>query len=422
MKRKFILLATLIIFICNFGSTWAEPTISSPSAILIDAKTGRILYEKDIDTKKFPASTTKIMTAILCLEHGNLSDIVTISDKPSLVERGSSQIYLIPGEKLTLEQLLYALMLESANDAAVAIAEHISGSAEEFAKLMNSRAKELGAQNTNFVNPNGLHDDNHVTSARDLALMARYGMTLPKFREVVSTVKYTIPETNKQPMRDYITNTNKLIWKSNKEFSLDYATGIKTGYTAKAKNNLVAGALKDGMELISVVMGENGTSDITNVYSVTKELLEYGFNNFSNIGLLQKDQIVTTINLPNSNEKLNLLAAENFDLLISNDEVAKIKSNISILGDIRKPINKNQILGSISYLIDNKEIKKIDLVSSEELLLPRIFPKFSFKWLLWSFVAYLLWRTIVVTSRYLRKRRRKKKTPMLYINRKRGRI
>lgn len=422
MKKKLILLIVFIVLFCSFSSVFAIPNINSPSAILMDAKTGRVLYEKDVDNKRFPASTTKIMTAILCIEHGNLDDIVTIGTNPSLVERGSSQIYLIPGEQLTLEQLLYAMMLESANDAAVAIAEHISGSVEEFAKLMNKRAKELGAENTNFVNPNGLHDDSHVTTARDLALIAKHGMTLPKFREVVGTVKYTIPQTNKQPVRDYITNTNKLIWKTNKTYSYEYAIGIKTGYTVKAKNNLVAGAQKDGMELISVVMNENGISDSSNVYSATKELFEYGFNNFHNKALLNEKQIVTTVTLSDSEEKLNLLAAEDFNLLISNDEISKIESRITVNDDIKKPISKYQVLGFISYSIDGREIKKINLLSAEELVLPKKSYKTYLKWLLRIFLIYLLWRTIVVYSRYLRKKRRKRAVPVLFMDKKRDRI
>ena len=421
MGKKLIFLATILVFICSITTIWAEPDITAPSAILIDAKTGRVLYEKDSDVQWYPASTTKIMTAILCIEKGNLDDVVTIGKNPPLIERGSSQIYLIPGEQLTLEQLLYAMMLESANDAAVAIAEHISGSVEEFAKLMNKRAKELGALNTNFVNPNGLHDDNHVTTAKDMALIAKHAMTLPKFREVVSTVNYTIPETNKQPERNYITNGNKLIWKQNKTYSYEHAIGIKTGYTTKAKHNLVAGALKDGMELISVVMNVSNT-DTTNMYTDTIALFEYGFKNFSSKKLLTKDQIVTTITIPDSEEKLNLLAAEDFDYIISQNETSNIQSNITLLDNIKKPISKGQILGYISYSIDGEQIHKVNLLAAEELLLPEKASKPFLKWLLRLFIAYLIWRTIVVYSRYLRKKRRKREVPVLFMNRKRGRI
>jgi len=422
MGKKLIFLATILVFICSITTTWAEPDIISPSAILIDAKTGRVLYEKDSNVQWYPASTTKIMTALLCIENGNLDDIVTIGTNPSRIERGSSQIYLIPGEQLTLEQLLYAMMLESANDAAVAIAEHISGSVEEFAKLMNKRAKELGALNTNFVNPHGLHDDNHVTTAKDLALIAKHAMTLPKFREVVSTVNYTIPQTNKQPERNYITNTNKLLWKYNKTYSYEHAIGIKTGYTTKSKHNLVAGALKDRTELISVVMNVSSTGS-TNMYTDTIALFEYGFNNFSSKKLLTKDQIVTTITIPDSDEKLNLLAAEDFDFIMSENEASNIESNITLFDNIEKPISKGQILGYISYSINGEQISKVNLLSAEELLLPEKASKPLLKWLLRLFIAYLIWRTIVVYSRYLRKkRRRNKEVPVLFMNRKRGRI
>jgi D-alanyl-D-alanine carboxypeptidase (penicillin-binding protein 5/6) len=215
-----------------------------------------------------------------------------------------------------MEQLLYALMLESANDAAVAIAEHISGSVEEFAKLMNKKAKELGATNTNFVNPNGLHNDNHYTTARDLAMIAKYAMTLDKFRSVVKEVKYTIPKTNKQEERNYITNSNKLIWKTYDKFRYEYATGIKTGYTTKSKQCLVGGAKKGDMELISVVMGAEGQ----NIYTDTVGLFEYGFANYQNVDILKKDQIVTTVPIEEGTEKINLLAAEDFSIMLSQSE------------------------------------------------------------------------------------------------------
>lgn len=403
MKKTSILLALIILFTMFYSSVWAEPDINSPTYILIDSKTGRVLQEKDPDKKMYPASTTKIMTAILCIEKGNLEDIVTIGNNPPLIERGSSQIYLVPGEQLTLEQLLYALMLESANDAAVAIAEHISGSVEEFAKLMNEKAKELGAINTNFVNPHGLPDDNHYTTSKDLAMIARYGMSLPKFREVVKTVKYTIPKTNKQPERDYITNSNKSIWTINKKYHYEYATGIKTGYTMKAKNCFVSGAQKDGMELISVLLGLE-TSSESNIYTETKKLFEYGFLNYKNVELLKKNQIVTTVNVLGMEDKLNLLSLEDFSLLLSDDELQRLKSSIVVNEDIKRPIAKEETLGYITYSLDEKELKKIPLVSSEELPLP----KKSSKWILYILFAYLIFRIIVVLSKHIKKNKRKK--------------
>jgi D-alanyl-D-alanine carboxypeptidase (penicillin-binding protein 5/6) len=305
-----------------------------------------------------------------------------------------------------MEQLLYALMLESANDAAVAIAEHISGSVEEFAKLMNSKAKELGATNTNFVNPNGLHDDNHYTTAKDLAMIAKYAMTLDKFRSVVKEVKYTIPKTNKQDERNYITNSNKLIWKTYDKFRYEYATGIKTGYTTKAKQCLVGGAKKGDMELISVVMGADGQ----NIYSDTVALFEYGFANFQNVEILKKDQIVTTVPVKEGTEKINLLAAEDFSLMLSQKERDKVKTEIETNETIKEPIKKGEALGTMLVYVDGKEVKKVNLLSSVEITSPK---KFNPWWILIIIPAFLIYRTIITICKI----RRKKLKSISYIRR-----
>ncbi len=400
MKRfiiHIVILSLIMSFIPVYGD---EPAVTAPSAILIDGKTGKVLYEKNADEKHYPASTTKVMTGLLAVEHGKMDDIVTIGKNPPLIERGSSQIYLITDEQLTMEQLLYAMMLESANDAAVAIAEHISGSVEEFAKLMNAKAKELGATNTNFVNPNGLHDDNHYTTARDLAMIAKYAMTLEKFRNVVKEVKYTIPKTNKQEERNYITNSNKLIWKTYDKFRYEYATGIKTGYTVKAKQCLVGGAKKGDIELISVVMGAEGQ----NIYSDTINLFEYGFANFQNVDVLKKDQIVTTVSVKDKEEKINLLAAEDFSLVLSQAERDKVKTEIKTDEDLKAPIKKGEALGKMLVYVDGKEVKKIDLLSSVEIASPKSFG--SGLWWLWIIVAFLIYRTIVTIYKVKRRRYR----------------
>jgi D-alanyl-D-alanine carboxypeptidase (penicillin-binding protein 5/6) len=346
------------------------------------------------------------MTGLLAVEHGKMDEIVTIGKNPPLVERGSSQIYLVPGEQLTLEQLLYALMLESANDAAVAIAEHISGSVEEFAKLMNKKARELGAVNTNFVNPNGLHDDNHYTTARDLAMIARYAMTMDKFRSVVGEVNYTIPATNKQEERNYITNSNKLIWEIYDKFRYEYATGIKTGYTVKANQCLVGSAKKGDLELISVVLGAEGQ----NVYSDTVALFEYGFANFENVGILKKNQIVTTISLNDGEEKINLLAAEDLSMALSQAEKGMVRTEVKTKDAISAPIKKGEKLGEILVYVGEKEIKKIDLLSSVEVAAPER----SSLWWLRIITAFLLYRTVVTIYKV---RRRKKYRSMTYIRR-----
>jgi D-alanyl-D-alanine carboxypeptidase (penicillin-binding protein 5/6) len=292
-------------------------------------------------------------------------------------------------------------MLESANDAAVAIAEHISGSVEEFAKLMNSKAKELGATNTNFVNPNGLHNDNHYTTARDLAMIAKYAMTLDKFRSVVKEVKYTIPKTNKQDERNYITNSNKLIWKTYDKFRYEYATGIKTGYTVKAKQCLVGGAKKGDIELISVVMSAEGQ----NIYSDTVALFEYGFENFENVGILKKDQIATSVSVNGVEEKLNLLAAEDFSLMLSQAERDKVKTEIKTLEDINEPVRKGEVLGKMLVYLDGKEVKTINLLASVEIgTVEKLGKGLDLKWLWLIIPIFLLYRTIVTIYKIKRRR------------------
>lgn len=397
--KKFILYITLLSIVMSFIPVFGDaPPVTAPSAILIDAKTGKVLYEKNADDRHYPASTTKVMTGLLAVEHGKMDDIVTIGKNPPLIEKGSSQIYLITGEQLTMEQLLHALMLESANDAAVAIAEHISGSVEEFTKLMNSKAKELGATNTNFVNPNGLHNDNHYTTARDLAMIAKYAMTLDKFRSVVKEVKYTIPKTNKQDERNYITNSNKLIWKTYDKFRYEYATGIKTGYTVKANQCLVGGAKKGDLELISVVMSAEGQ----NVYSDTVALFEYGFANYQNVEVLKKDQVVTTVSIKDGQEKINLLAAEDFSLTLSQAERDKVKTEIKTNDVIKEPIKKGEALGEMIVSVDGKEVKRIKLLSSVEIAAPKTF---NYWWLLIVLaVAFLLYRSTVTIYKIRRRK------------------
>lgn len=398
-----MILSIMIPFMRVYGEV---PEVTAPSAILIDAETGKVLYEKNADEKRYPASTTKIMTGLLAVEYGKMDETVTVGTNPPLVEIGSSQIYLVPGEQLTMEQLLYALMLESANDAAVAIAEHISGTVEEFARLMNSRAKELGASSTNFVNPNGLHDDNHYTTARDLSLLAKHAMTLQKFRDVVKEVKYTIPKTNKQEERNYITNSNKLIWKIYDQFRYEYATGIKTGYTTKAKQCLVGSAKKEDLELISVVMGAEGQ----NVYKDTVALFEYGFENFQKVDILKKDQIVTTVSVNNGEEKINLLAAEDYSMVLSESERENLRTEIETRAELKEPIRKNEVLGEIIIYADEKEVKRIELLSSVEIEAPK---KSGYRWL-WIIAGFLLYRTIVTM---LKVRRRKKYSNVTYVKR-----
>jgi D-alanyl-D-alanine carboxypeptidase (penicillin-binding protein 5/6) len=411
--KKFIaFLIAAFILSSNLAIFAAPPQVSAPTAILIDSESGRVLYEKNADVKMYPASTTKVMTGLLASEFKNLDEQITASPNVVKIERGSSQIYLNPGEILTMRQLLYALMLPSANDAAIAIAEAIGGNIDGFATLMNERAQSLGAVNTHFVNPNGLHDDNHYTTVRDLSIIAREGMKNPIFREVVGTYQYVIPATNKQVERNYLTNGNKLISKVNNKYKYEYAIGIKTGYTTKSQHCLVGGAKKDNLELISVILGD--AKDF--IYTDSIALFEYGFANFKKLEILKKDMIVTTVDIENGDRKLNLLAKEDYLLTGKVEELEEIQKTktITLKEGITAPVKKGDIIGSVTYTIDNKKQKSIELVAEEDVLSTRIFDKLAeankkTKWwqiVLIVIVLFLAWRTIV-TYRNLKRRKRR---------------
>lgn len=242
-RKNLITLITLILIIIpiflpvsfSFATT-EDVYVDAPVALLMDSASGKILYERNAREKRFPASTTKIMTAILALENRKLTDTATVSENAvSTIPYSYTIANLQIGEVLTYEQLLLVLMLPSANDAATVIAEDIGGSVEGFASMMNQKAREIGCENTNFVNANGIHHENHYTTAYDLALIGQYAMKNEPFRKIVSSVKYSLPTTEKYDKEDRIfTNNNRLINSSSSNY-YQYATGIKTGYTDPAR-------------------------------------------------------------------------------------------------------------------------------------------------------------------------------------------
>lgn len=361
----------ILIFTCllvNFNTVYATPAILSESAVLIDASSGTILAQKSADKKMYPASLTKIMTAILAIESGELTDVITVDDDTPFEIEGS-HIALEPGEILTLKDLLYALMLPSANDAASVIAKHYGGSLESFVKMMNQKAKELGAYNTNFTNPHGLHDTNHYSTAADLALITKYAMENDTFRKIVSTTKYEIQTTNKKDEPRYFTSLNKLIYNTSyNQIYVDgayispyyeYATGAKTGYTPQAGNCLVATAKKDGTELIAVTM--KGIS--LEMYQDAHNLFNYGFGEYESTTLVEKNTFIRNIKIPNGDSKeISLITESDLTALIKKDTLDDIKSNVYI-NDITLPIEKNSVIGKIEYTLDNKVIGAVNLIS-----------------------------------------------------------
>jgi D-alanyl-D-alanine carboxypeptidase len=287
----FNLIFTNIVFGNNISATTNNVsddtnTISidtyAPVSILIEEDTGDILYEKNAYETMFPASTVKILTAIVTLENSELSDVVTVSQSSiSSVPNGYTLSRIQAGETLTIENILYAMLIPSGNDAANVLAESIGGDNLSFATMMNEKAKEIGCKNSNFTNPNGVHDENMYTTAYDLALIAKYAMQNDTFRKIVSTQTYTLPSSNIYPSSDRVlTNSNHLINTTSSDF-YEYATGIKTGFTNSAQNCLIASAKKDNTELISVILGSTASNFSSNSkFSDAKTLFEYGFNNY----------------------------------------------------------------------------------------------------------------------------------------------
>lgn len=256
-----------------------EPDLVSNAAIVMVADTGQILYEKNAHDKKYPASITKILTTTIALEHDiDFNETVTISENAVWdVERDSTLIGLDVGEKVTVGDLINATMIRSANECAYALAEHVAGDKASFAKLMNEKLEEIGCENTHFVTPNGLHDDDHYTTAYDMALITQYALKNDGFRELAGTLSYTVPATN-------LTEETRPLWNGNKminpaePYYYEYCEGGKTGYTMKANNTLVTFAKKDNLELICVVLDCDGAKY---AYSDSRALYNYCYNNYT---------------------------------------------------------------------------------------------------------------------------------------------
>ncbi|MBI9015184.1 MAG: D-alanyl-D-alanine carboxypeptidase [Clostridiales bacterium] len=361
-----ILMSTLV-----FADTLDVSDIEGETAVLIDELTGQVLFDKDMNKKMYPASTTKMLTAILILENHALDEIVTIDEYSPFMK--GKKVFLLEGERLTIEQLMYILLVESGNDAASALAIYHSGTIEDFSKEMNAKAKEIGALNSNFTNPHGLHEDNHYSTAYDLALIGRYGFSNETFRTLVNTKSYNIPATELQDERNYIRNTNRFLGASD-AYKMDYrgktipvkyeiVDGIKTGYTPEAGNCLVSTAKIDTQRFISVVLNSNGSN--SGLYRDSRTLLDYGFDNFQRYQFITEGTYIQTVQLEGAgNITVNLVAGGSKTKMLQNNiDVSQIKREVLIDQGISAPIAENQVLGRISFSYNNIEIENVPIVS-----------------------------------------------------------
>ena len=325
--------------------------LTARSAIVMDTVTGQVLYERDIDTRRYPASTTKMMTLIVALEHGRLDDIVTVSKHAEGVE--GSTLWLVQGDKIPLGELLTGMMMHSGNDATVAVAEHIAGSVPAFVEMMNEKAAEIGAYNTHFVNPNGLPDENHYTTAFDLAKIAAYGYSLPHFEEIVSKQE-VIYDWVKDPAKK-LRNENQMLW------LYRGANGVKTGYTDAAGRCLVSAARRDGMQLVAVVL------DSYYMWNDSIALLDYGFQNARPKTLVKKGEVVAKVEVADGRQdEVELVAAESLVAVEKLGETGIVEKKLEIPEEVAAPIKKGDVVGKVVCYYDGKRQGAIYLLAAKD--------------------------------------------------------
>lgn len=338
----------------------AEINISAPVCVLMEYSTGKILFEKNLNKMMYPASTTKLMTAILVLEKCQLTDVATVSNSAvDSVPAGYSTAYLQKGEKLTIEQLLHVLLIPSANDAVNVLAEHVGGSIANFANMMNSKAKEIGCENTNFKNPSGIHDENHYSTAYDLSLIAKHAMQFQAIKDIVQKTVYNLPKTDKYNSDNRIFyNTNLLLsHHSPDDYYYPYATGLKTGYTNPAKDCIIATAKKDDLELIAVILGAEDTNgSLVPKFLDCKKLFEYGFSNYSYKNIKKANSFVTKVSVLGATEdtkNLNILVKNDINVFLENNfDINNLEPKLELDTPLVAPIKGGSTIGKITYDID----------------------------------------------------------------------
>lgn len=348
MRKFAVLLLLALSSAANAVPT--PPEIVAESAIVVDSMTGKVLYTKACRTKRPPASTTKMMTAILALENGNLDDQVRASDYAC--KTPNSSLHLKPGEILTLHNLLYGLLIRSGNDSAVCVAEHIAGSEQAFVAMMNLRAKEIGAKDTHFVNPHGLYNPKHYSTAYDLALIARHAIRYPEFNEIVRTRKAHI-ERSINTKDAYLKNSARFLWK------FDGADGIKTGYTREAGRCFVGSATRDGWRPICVILKSNDAG------TDAAAILSYAFKYYQGFYFAKPGEAVTSVHVSGGvTETVNLIPSDSLAVVIRKSKGNEARSEREIK-KARAPIKKGEKLGTVTGYLNGERLGSVDLLAAE---------------------------------------------------------
>ncbi len=355
IRQLLLIVLTPLLFVVGPVEA-ATLNVVAPSAYLLDTDTGQVLLSKNADEQRAMASTTKMVTALLVLEAGELNTLVTVSARAD--KEGGSSLGLYFGEIMSRDELLWGLLLKSGNDAAIALAESVSGSVEEFVEDMNVYAAEVGADSTHFANPNGMPDPEHYSTAKDLGVLAEQAMKHSEFRKIVATEKHTIPKTNKFEAREY-ENHNRLIG------NYAYATGIKTGFTNNARHCLVSSATKDDINLVAIVLGGSSPQ---NVADESQRILEWGYSLYSNEVLVAQGEEVGAVSLEGVKDTLALVSGVTLEATIAED--SHLRRITAYTGDLAPPIAEGQEMGEVILMSGDKRVGAVSLLAEHEVKAP----------------------------------------------------
>jgi len=431
MKKIFSFIIVLLITFLpvfntnNLSFADSKLNLTAEYALLMDYETGEVLYSKNGYSKLYPASTTKAWTAYIVLK--NIKDLNTVVEIKDLPVVDGSSMYLKEGESFTVKELLDALLIHSSNDVAMVLAKYVGGSVENFVNMMNKEAKAIGCKNTHFNNPHGLPDENHYTTAYDMALMARKAMGNQVFRDIVKTKSVKYPATQAYPYERYFKNTNQFLTSNYQmnykgkqvDVKYDVVDGIKTGYTDAAGKCLLSTGVKNNIRVISAVF----KSTVNDLYVDSRTLLDYGFDNFYNKTIVNKDKFIKTKNILLSKEKkLIYQPKNNYTIVLPNGSKNDTYSTKTKLDNIKLPIKKGTKVGTLDIYKDNKLENSIDLIAKNDVT--SIFSFITDNKILYNILKVLLLVSIliiIIIVIYIAKIRGKKKNNNIYSKKRRRR-